>query len=144
MADPRNLVSLAVGVVADPEVKHIGDTQLVEFRFAIDRAMRDSTDKEAGQKTAFINGTLFNSGDFYSKFVMSQIEAGNIKKGSQMLVLGSLAFNAYNNKDGIRIERPYIRITSMSYQGGGRSDSASGEKSNAAPAETNGSTIVQF
>ena len=135
MSDPRNNVSLAVGIVADPEVKTLSSgSKVVELRLALNYAMRDSDNPE--NKTAWLNGKMFDNGDRMSKFVIDQIDAGNIKKGSQVLINGKLEFNQYTNKDQVKVLVPEINISGLAYQYAGEKKDASesGSKPAAAPA----------
>jgi single-stranded DNA-binding protein len=73
MLDPKNVINLTAGVVADPEI--IND-KIAKFRVAVDITyyLKDSD--------GFVNKN--------ASFVHGQITGGKMKKGSQISIIGRL------------------------------------------------------
>lgn len=89
MLDPKNMVTLTAGIVADPEI--IND-KIAKFRIAIDYA---GSEKGSQSTSGYFDVTYYlkdNTG-FTGKnasFVHGQISEGKMKKGSQISIIGRL------------------------------------------------------
>lgn len=116
MSDPRNNGTFVVGVVTDPEVKELKNgSKLVELRVALDRALKDADDPE--NTTLFLNAVVWDNGDRDSKFIFDQVAAGNLKKGSQVILNAALKGVSYTNKEGTKIgPMPALEVAGLSYQ----------------------------
>lgn len=89
MLDPKNMVTLTAGVVADPEV--IND-RIAKFRIAIDYA---GSEKGSQSTSGYFDVTYYlkDNDGFVNKnasFIHSQITGGKLKKGSQISIIGRL------------------------------------------------------
>lgn len=89
MLDPKNVVNLTAGIVADPEI--IND-RIAKFRIAIDYA---GSEKGSQSTSGYFDVTYYlkDNDGFASKnasFVHSQITGGKMKKGSQISIIGRL------------------------------------------------------
>ena len=89
MLDPKNMVSLTAGVVADPEI--VND-RIAKFRVAIDYA---GSEKNSQSNSGYFDVTYYlkDNDGFTSKnasFIHSQITGGKMKKGSQISIIGRL------------------------------------------------------
>lgn len=133
MIDPRNNVNLTFGVVADPEV--INDN-ILKLRVAVDYAGSE----KGGSTSGYFDVTYYLNNDDNqrnAKFVKSQIDAGNIKKGTQLQGIGRLVQERWTTDDK-KGQRVTIVAESLTYAGsapkkdgessasGGSSSSASG------------------
>lgn len=89
MLDPKNMVNLTAGVVADPEI--IND-RIAKFRIAVDYA---GSEKGSQSTSGYFDVTYYlkdNEG-FVNKnasFIHGQITGGKLKKGSQVSIIGRL------------------------------------------------------
>lgn len=89
MLDPKNIVNLTAGIVADPEI--VND-RIAKFRVAIDYA---GSEKGSQSTSGYFDVTYYlkDNDGFASKnasFVHSQITGGKMKKGSQVSIIGRL------------------------------------------------------
>lgn len=89
MLDPKNMVSLTAGVVADPEI--VND-KIAKFRVAVEYA---GSEKGGQSNVGYFDVTYYlkDSDGFVNKnasFVHSQITGGKMKKGSQISIIGRL------------------------------------------------------
>ncbi len=142
MSNPRNNLTLWAGVVADPEVKDLNSGgKVVEFRLALDYAMRDSI--EPDNTTAFVSAIMYDNGNRDTDFVFKQIADGNLKKGSQVAVTGELRLNKFKNKDEQVVEKVVLQLSGLAYQRSGeKKASTDGNTSDAGDAP--GSVINKF
>jgi len=89
MLDPKNVINLTSGVVADPEI--IND-KIAKFRVAVEYA---GSEKGSQSTAGYFDVTYYlkDSDGFVSKnasFVHGQITGGKMKKGSQISIIGRL------------------------------------------------------
>jgi hypothetical protein len=89
MLDPKNVINLTAGVVADPEI--IND-KIAKFRVAVDYA---GSEKGSQSTAGYFDITYYlkDSDGFVNKnasFVHGQITGGKMKKGSQISIIGRL------------------------------------------------------
>jgi len=89
MLDPKNVINLTAGVVADPEM--IND-KIAKFRVAVEYA---GSEKGSQSTAGYFDVTYYlkDSEGFVNKnasFIHSQITGGKLKKGSQISIIGRL------------------------------------------------------
>jgi single-stranded DNA-binding protein len=89
MLDPKNVINLTAGVVADPEM--IND-KIAKFRVAVEYA---GSEKGSQSTAGYFDVTYYlkDSEGFVNKnasFIHSQITGGKMKKGSQISIIGRL------------------------------------------------------
>ena len=89
MLDPKNIVTLTGGVVADPEI--VND-RIAKFRVAVDYV---GSEKNSQSNSGYFDVTYYlkDSDGFASKnasFIHSQITGGKVKKGSQISIIGRI------------------------------------------------------
>ncbi len=128
MIDGRNNGNLTGGLVADPEI--LGNNgNVVRLRIASDYAGKDRENPD--NRTGYFNVTVFlNDDNTNTKFVRSQIENGNLKKGSQVAILYRLQQDRWE-KDGQKMSNVTLVAESLNYagSGGNRSEGESGGSS---------------
>lgn len=116
MLTGENLVTLSGGVVADPERP---TDNIIKFRLGVDRSGRDSVepDKDSGyfDITYFLNG----GDERNSNFVKTQVENGNLSKGSSISVVGRLIQERWE-QDGNKRQKVVIIAESISYVSRGK------------------------
>jgi hypothetical protein len=115
MIDPRNVVSITAGVVADPEL--IND-KIAKLRVAIDYA---GSEKGASASSGYFDRVYYlKDGDNFSsknaKFVHTQIVDKKMKKGSQIQLIGRLVQERWQQED-VNRSRVVIVAESVSYVG---------------------------
>jgi hypothetical protein len=89
MLDPKNVINLTAGVVADPEI--IND-KIAKFRVAVEYA---GSEKGSQSTAGYFDITYYlkDSEGFVNKnasFIHGQITGGKMKKGSQISIIGRL------------------------------------------------------
>lgn len=137
MIDPRNIVSITAGVVADPEL--IND-KIAKLRVAIDYA---GSEKGATASSGYFDIVYYlkdgdNFGSKNAKFVHTQIVDKKMKKGSQIQLIGRLVQERWQ-QDEVNRSRVVIVAESISYVGSAapktaeKSDSASSSESKLIP-----------
>lgn len=115
MLDPKNIVSLTAGIVATPE--KVADGKIVKLRVAVDYA---GAEKGSDNKSGYFDVTYYaNDNNPNSKFVLSQVDQENFKKGSQIQLVGRLVQERWEN-DGKNNQRVVIVAESITYAGGNR------------------------
>lgn len=130
MIDSRNVGVLSGNLVDDPE--RVTDN-VVRFRMAVDYAGNDRVNKD--NKTGYFSFTYFlNEDNMNSKFVRSQIDAGNLKKGSGVSIAYRLQ-HARWEKDDQKMSAVELIAESINYSGSRRdSQDDSGSSSSNTPA----------
>ncbi len=132
MIDPRNVVSITAGVVADPEL--IND-KIAKLRVAIDYA---GSEKGATASSGYFDVVYYlkdgdNFGSKNAKFVHTQIVDKKMKKGSQIQLIVRLVQERWQQED-VNRSRVVIVAESISYVGSAapktaeKSDSSSESK----------------
>ena len=101
MIDPRNVVSITAGVVADPEL--IND-KIAKLRVAIDYA---GSEKGATASSGYFDVVYYlkdgdNFGSKNAKFVHTQIVDKKMKKGSQIQLIGRLVQERWQQEGSAR------------------------------------------
>lgn len=89
MLDPKNMINVTGGVVADPEIVN---GKIAKFRIAVEYA---GSEKGSQSTAGYFDITYYlkDSEGFVSKnasFIANQIESGKLKKGSQIAIIGRL------------------------------------------------------
>jgi len=132
MIDPRNNGNLTGGLVADPElVGKNGD--VLRLRIAASNAGKDQSDPD--NRTGYFNVTMFLSDDNWNtKFVRDQLNAGNLKKGSQVQITYRLQQDRWE-KDGTRAQNVGLIAEALTYSGS-KSSGDSESSSSAGSSET--------
>jgi len=123
MIDPKNLINITGGVVADPEL--IND-KIAKFRLAVDYAGQEKGgDNNAGYFDVVYY--LKDGNGFASKnasFMHGQISDSKIKKGSKITIVGRLVQERWKQEDQNR-SKVVIVAEHISYAAsGGSSKSA--------------------
>lgn len=135
MMDPRNVIVLSGGIVADPERP---TDKIVKFRLAVDYAGRE---KDSDDRSGYFDVVYYlNDENQNSKFVKGQLDQGNFKKGSSISIVGRLEHDRFKTKEGNKASRVQIVADAISYygrkpaEGGGTPASNGGNKPAAQPA----------
>lgn len=112
MMDPKNVTCLTGGIVAEPERP---TDNIVKFRLAVDWAGRE---KESDDRSGYFDVVYYMRDDNpNTKFVKSQLEAGNLKKGSQISVVGRLEHDRFKTREGNKASRVQIVAEGITYAG---------------------------
>lgn len=122
MLNAMNVGSITGRLVADPEQK---TDNILEMRLAVDYAGydRDNPDNRSG----FFRVTYFTNEDNQNtRFVKSQIEQGNLKKGSAVSILYSLKHSRYTH-EGNRRENVELIAHTLDYSGPRRKEEEGNE-----------------
>ncbi len=131
MIDPRNVVSITAGVVADPEL--IND-KIAKLRVAIDYA---GSEKGATASSGYFDVVYYlkdgdNFGSKNAKFVHTQIVDKKMKKGSQIQLIGRLVQERWQQAD-VNRSRVVIVAESVSYVGSAAPKTAEKSSSSSEP-----------
>jgi single-stranded DNA-binding protein len=115
MLDPKNVVSVTAGVVADPEL--IND-RIAKLRIAVDYA---GSEKGSSGASGYFDVVYYlKDGESYSsknaQFVHTQITSNKMKKGSQIQLIGRLVQERWQ-QDNQNRSRVVIVAESLSYVG---------------------------
>ena len=115
MIDPKNLINLTCGIVADPEFP---TENILKLRVAVDFAGSEKGEKAS---SGYFNVTYFLNGDNprNADFVRNQIKDGKMKKGSQVQLTGRLMQERWSDDNGKR-EKVVIIAEGITYAGGNR------------------------
>lgn len=131
MLDPKNCTNLTFGVVADPELVN---NNILKLRGAVDYA---GSEKGSDNSSGYFDIVYYLNNDENprnAKFVRSQVEAGNIKKGTQLQLIGRLVQERWTANDDSNKKNSRVTIVaeSLTYAGGNRpaADSSSSGSSN--------------
>lgn len=121
MLDPKNMVTLTAGVVADPEI--IND-KIAKFRIALDYA---GSEKDSQSNSGYFDVTYYlkDKEGFVSKnasFVHGQITGGKIKKGSQISIIGRLLQERWE-QEGAKRSKVVVIAEHVAYAPGGAKSS---------------------
>lgn len=113
MIDPDNVVVITGGLVRDPESPN---DNLVKFSVA-----RDYAGSEGGKSATGYFDVVYwlNSGSSNADWVKKQISAGNIKRGSQLRIMGRLTQERWA-QDGSTRSRVVITAEAISYASSGK------------------------
>jgi single-stranded DNA-binding protein len=116
MMDSRNVVVLTGGIATDPEKP---TENIVKFRLVVDMAGReaDATGKKVSSGGFFDVVYYLNDANPNTKFVKGQLDAGNMKKGSSIVIAGRLEHDRFKTKEGQNASRVQVIAESISYAG---------------------------
>ena len=133
MLDPRNMLNISAGLVADPEL--IND-KIAKFRIAVDYA---GSEKGGQSNSGYFEVTYYlkDNDGFASKnatFVHGQITGGKMKKGSQISVVGRLLQERWE-QEGAKRSKVVIVAEHVAYAMTKSSDGAKSDSSASAPAK---------
>lgn len=141
MIDPGNLGTISGRLVADPEIKE----NTARFSIARDFAGYNSDDKS--DKTGFFDFFIFlDDSDQNASFFKSQVQKGNMKKGSSVTVSYSLQHNRWTDQAGGG-KRSTIRLRahSVGYNGGvSKSDGQQSSSASSSGASSAPVTVPEF
>lgn len=96
MLDSRNLINLTGGVVADPELVN---GNILKLRVGVDYA---GSEKGSDKNSGYFDVTYYLQTDDNArnaKWLKEQVDNGNLKKGSQIHVIGRLVQERWTNED---------------------------------------------
>lgn len=96
MLDPRNNVLITGGIVVDPEVVN---GNILKLRIGVDYA---GSEKNSQSNSGYFDVTYFLQNDDNvrnTKWVKEQVDAGNLKKGSQVHIHGRLVQERWSTED---------------------------------------------
>lgn len=115
MIDPKNNVVLTGGIVRDPESP---TPNLLKFSVAVDFAGSE----KSGSSTGYFDITYWlNDDNKNATFVKSQVEAGKMKKGSQIQLVGRLVQERWTTEnDDSKKSRVVVVAESITYAGSNR------------------------
>jgi single-stranded DNA-binding protein len=140
MIDPKNVITITGGIVADPELVV---EKIAKFRVAVDYA---GSEKGSQNNSGYFDVVYYlkDGNEFASKnasFVYSQITAKNLKKGSGIHIVGRLVQERWKqddqNRSKVVIVAESISYVSSGQKSGGKtiSDASSVSESNSVPEE---------
>jgi len=140
MLDPRNLVNLTAGIVADPEI--IKD-KIAKFRVAIDYA---GSEKDGDSNVGYFDITYFlkSGNDFTNKntsFIHTQITDGKMKKGSQISIIGRMVQERWKQDD---VNRSKVVVIAEHIGYASNSNSKPADASTSVPKQANASVPDEF
>ena len=109
-----NRIVISGNVCQDLEIKESGETKILNFTVAVRRRFKD---KEGNYPSDFIRCVAFNaSAEFIVKF---------FKKGSPILVEGSLQTNTYETENGEKRTAYNIAVENVDFFGGKKEETNS-------------------
>lgn len=143
MVNPKNTVVLICGLTADPEL--VNDGKIANLRVALDWAGRDSENSD--DRRGFFDVTSFyDANDHNSTFLFKQISEGKMKKGSQVVVTGSLSNDRFLDKDGNKRQRVVIHANAVTYVGSANrtegTDSTTDAPSTSSASSTSSESVI--
>lgn len=111
MANSMNTVVLCGNLVADPEVRTVGNTTKANLRLAVNKRFTDAN-KEQKERTLYIDCEVWgNQAEIAKKF---------LRKGRAVLLRGELMQDTWQDKDGNKRSKIYIRIDEFSFVNDGK------------------------
>lgn len=120
MLDPKNVVQITGGIVADPET--VGkDGNIIKLRVAVDYA---GSEKD-GSTSGYFDVTYYannSDNERNAKFVRDQVSNGKMKKGSQISLLGRLVQERWTTDDK-RGARVVVVAEAITYAGSANTNS---------------------
>lgn len=135
MLDPKNVITITGGVVADPEL--IND-KIAKFRLAVDYA---GSEKGSQNNSGYFEIVYYlkSGNDFASKnaeFLHGQITSGKIKKGSTIQLVGRLVQERWQ-QDNQNRSKVVIVAESVSYVMSGGSNKSAGSTNSTTTSSSN-------
>jgi single-stranded DNA-binding protein len=137
MIDPKNMITIVGGVIADPEL--VANGNIAKLRLAVDYA---GSEKGTGLSSGYFDVVYYlkDGNDFANKnaaFVAKQISEGKMKKGSQIQLAGRLVQERWqqDNQNRSRVVIVAEAVTyAGSFQKNGNSSDSSANTSSSKPA----------
>lgn len=112
MLNLKNMVRIEGGIVADPD--KVSDN-IVKFRIGVDWS---ASDRVSDNTSGYFNVTYFlNNEGSNANWVKSQLEAGNLSKGSQVAILGRLVQERWKNQEDQNRDNVVIYAEEIAYAG---------------------------
>lgn len=135
MLDPKNMINITGGVVADPEIVN---GRIAKLRIAVDYA---GSEKGSQSTAGYFDLTYYlkDQDGFVSKnaqFISNQIESGKLKKGSQIAIIGRLMQERWQ-QDNTNRSKVVVVAEHVSWATNG---SKSSDKSSTSESSSNNST----
>lgn len=130
MLDPKNMVIIEGGVVADPEI--IND-KIAKLRIALDYAASDKdSDNNSGyfDLVYYLNGSDNKNADFVSR----QIKENKIKKGTSLKIIGRLVQERWK-QDNQQRSKVVVVAEHLSYGSGSKSSSSNTSSTSSADSD---------
>jgi len=102
MIDPKNIINITGGVVADPEL--VNDGKIANFTLAVDYA---GSEKGSDNNTGYFDIVYYlkDGSAFASKnasFIHNQISESKIKKGARLSIVGRVVQQRWKQDDKTR------------------------------------------
>jgi len=102
MIDPKNIINITGGVVADPEL--VNDGKIANFTLAVDYA---GSEKGSDNNTGYFDVVYYlkDGSAFASKnasFIHGQISESKIKKGARLSIVGRVVQQRWKQDDKTR------------------------------------------
>lgn len=104
-----NKVILIGHLGADPEIKHLEDTQVANISLATTESYKDKLGNKVDQ-------TEWHSLEIWGK--LAEIAEQYLKKGSQVYVEGKIKSDTWEDQDGNKRKKIKIRVSSFVMLGG--------------------------
>lgn len=139
MIDPKNLINISGGVVADPELIN---EKIAKFRLAVDYA---GSEKGSDNNSGYFDVVYYlkDSSGFTSKnasFVHSQISDSKVKKGSRLNIVGRLVQERWKQDDQNR-SKIVIVAEHIAYASSATSNGAKASSESSATVSTSNSSV---
>jgi single-strand DNA-binding protein len=138
-----NVVHISGNLTADPEVRSVGETQVVNFRLANNRRIKRKGNDKATNEVTFIDCEAWDSG--------AEVISQHFKKGDPIILHGALRLDAWKDKEGNDRSRIKLRVSEFEFPIRARADSASRGKPEDAdsqrdqqPADADGGDKIPF
>lgn len=97
-----NSLHLVGNLGGDPEIKNVGNSVVTTFSVATTETWKDKSTGEKKSNTDWHNCVAWgHTADFISKYA---------KKGNKVIIQGSIHYKTYENKDGIKVTKPEIKV----------------------------------
>lgn len=114
MLDPQNLVTISGGLIAEPEI--VANGKIAKIRLAVDYA---GSEKDSDNNSGYFDVTYYlkDNNGYTTKnasFVAAQIDAGKMKKGTTVAIIGRLLQERWKQDDSSR-NRVVIIAEHMTY-----------------------------
>lgn len=131
MIDPKNMITLVGGVIADPEL--VANGGIAKLRIAVDYA---GSEKGTGISSGYFDVVYYlkDGNDFANKnaaFISKQISEGKMKKGSQIQLAGRLVQERWQQENQNR-SRVVIVAEAITYSGSFQKNNSSDSSSSSA------------
>jgi len=128
MIDPKNIINISGGIIADPEL--IADGKIMKARIGVDYA---GSEKDSDNNSGYFDIVFYlkDKDGFTSKnasFVNTQISSGKMKKGTSVSIVGRLLQERWK-QDGSGRSKVVIVVEHMTYGPYSKSNSDSSSSS---------------